>query len=62
MKEPDSLLLLLMSYYPDNLDEEVAAHDYVVVNKRKMKMIVPKKTGSEIDGLETILEEEEGEQ
>ncbi len=48
LKEPDTLLLLLMSYQPDNLEDEVAAHDFVVINKRKMKMIVPRKTGSEI--------------
>jgi hypothetical protein len=29
----------------------------VIVKKKKVKVIVPRKTGSDVDGLETILEE-----
>jgi hypothetical protein len=34
----------------------------MIVKKKKVKMIVPRKSESDIDGLETILEEEEVEQ
>ncbi len=56
MQQPDSLLLLMMSFDPENLEAAVAQQNKVIVKKKKVKVIVPRKTGSDVDGLETILE------
>lgn len=55
IKEPDSLLLLMMSYEPENLEREVAGQNYMVVKRRRMRMIVPMKADPYIQGLETFL-------
>ncbi len=40
----------------------MAQQNKVIVKKRRIKMILPRKGDSEVDGLETILEEEEADQ
>lgn len=61
VKEEESLVLLMMSSEPAELSSELLKEDYVIINKRKAKMILPKKFDSAIDGLSTILEEHESE-
>lgn len=56
LKEPDSLLLLMMKDVPPGLSDAVEKQNKTIVKKKKVRMIVPKRTDSDIDGLETILE------
>ena len=62
LQEPDSLLLLMMKEVPAGLQDAVEMQNKTIVKKKKVKMIVAKKSDSDVDGLETILEEEEAEQ
>ncbi len=55
LKEPDSLLLLMMKEVPPGLADAVEKQNKTIIKKKKVKMIVPKRSESDIDGLETIL-------
>ena len=59
MKEENSLLLVMMSKDPPGFEEDLKKDNYMVVKKRKVKMVVPKRFDSTIDGLSTILEEQQ---
>ena len=61
MKEDDSLVVLMMSKDPPDLEEELAKENFMVVPKKRMKMLIPHHYDSAIDGLSTILEEQESE-
>ena len=52
----------MMSDVPAGIVDAVQRENKTIVRKRRgrVKMIVNKKSDSDIDGLETILEEEEG--
>ena len=56
MKEDDSLVVLMMSKDPPFLEEELARENFMVVPKKRVKMLVPRQFDSAIDGLSTILE------
>lgn len=58
LRDENSLLLFMMSENPPGFEEELRKENYVVVRKKKLKMIVPKRFDSTIDGLSTILEEQ----
>jgi hypothetical protein len=62
LKEPDSLMMLMMKDIPAGLADAVEKQNKTIVKRKKVRMIVPKKSESDVDGLETILEEEEVEQ
>lgn len=55
MQDPDSLLLLMMSYDPQHLQDTAAKQNKVIIKKKKLKMILNKKYDSGIHDLETIL-------
>jgi hypothetical protein len=46
----------MMGHDPANLEKELHHQNYVVVRKRKMKMVLPAQTDSDVEGLETIME------
>jgi hypothetical protein len=52
----------MMKDVPPGLADAVEKQNKTIVKKKKVRMIVPKRSESDIDGLETILEEEEVEQ
>jgi hypothetical protein len=51
MKEPNSLVMLMMDKDPQGLDKKVDSEDYKIVKKKKMKMLLPKRTDDGIEGL-----------
>lgn len=51
MKEPNSLVMLMMEKDPQGLDKKVNSEDYKIVKKKKMKMLLPKRTDDGIEGL-----------
>ncbi len=51
MKEPNSLVMLLMDKDPLGLDKKVDSEDYKIIKKKKMKMLLPKRTDDGIEGL-----------
>ena len=53
LKEPDSLLLLMMQDVPPGVADAVQKENKTIVKKRRgrVKMIVAKKSDSEVDGL-----------
>ncbi len=57
MKEPNSLVMLMMDKDPVGLEKKVKSQDYKIVKKRKMRMLLPKRSNDGID-LEIILEED----
>lgn len=61
MKEDDSLVVLMMSQDPPELEEELAKENFMAVPKKRAKMLIPRQFDSAIDGLSTILEEQQSE-
>lgn len=55
-------MMLMMKDIPAGLADAVEKQNKTIVKRKKVRMIVPKKSESDVDGLETILEEEEVEQ
>jgi hypothetical protein len=51
MKEPNSLVMLMMDEDPFGLEKKLDSEDYKIVKKKKMKMLLPKRTDEGIDGL-----------
>ena len=51
MKEPNSLVMLMMEKDPQGLDKKVDSEDYKIIKKKKMKMLLPKRTDDGIEGL-----------
>ena len=44
MKEPNSLVMLMMDKEPAGLEKKVSSEDYKIVQKKKMRMLLPKRT------------------
>jgi hypothetical protein len=44
MKEPNSLVMLMMDKDPFGLDKKLDSEDYKIVKRKKMKMLLPKRT------------------
>ena len=59
LREDNSLLLVMMSKDPPGFEEDLKKDNFMVVKKKKVKMVVPKRFDSTIDGLSTILEEQQ---
>jgi hypothetical protein len=55
LKEPDSLLLLMMQDVPPGVADAAEQQNKTIVKRKRVKVIMPKKSDSDIDGLETIL-------
>lgn len=51
MKEPNSLVMLMMDKDPVGLQNKVDSEDYKIVRKKKMRALLPKKSDDGIDGL-----------
>ena len=51
MKEPNSLVMLMMEKNPFGLDKKLDSEDFKIVRKKKMKMLLPKQTDEGIEGL-----------
>ena len=52
----------MMQDVPHGIADAADKQNKTIVRRKKVKVILPKKSNSDIDGLETILEEEEAEQ
>lgn len=44
MKEPNSLVMLMMDKEPLGLEKKVNSEDYKIVKKKKMRMLLPKRS------------------
>jgi hypothetical protein len=44
MKEANSLVMLMMDKDPFGLDKKLDSEDYKIVKRKKMKMLLPKRT------------------
>jgi hypothetical protein len=51
LKEPDSLLLLMMSEVPPGVVDAIQRENKTIVKRKRVKMVVARKSDSDIEGL-----------